>query len=343
MSEGAREPTEEELLEAQQREDAAASAGLLRLDFRGCGDDCPWFVDGRLQGFLWHRLTGEQTQAPDALALPVRLEVERAGGGGWLNVEPKDRWSPDQVSRSKLLARFGGGRLWRLSIRWKGDTLSGSTLRIDLTGEGEAHPAKPIPGDEPPLRPTSAAQPPAYGAPVPHPVAHDPASMLLGTIPAEHRGAVAFALASSEREMERQAAFYKATIDLVKATNAAQPMASGGSAELTRRLERDVDDARRERDSLRSENARLVNENFQLRQRLALVEAYGAHVGGTPSPAWDLVQRVLGAAAPEFARGLASRVDPNGLMRLAETAMSRLPADQLAGALAAAGGLPGGG
>jgi len=331
-----REPTEAELIEEREREDAAVAHALKRLDFSPCGDDCPFLVQTPLQGMLWQQLTGEATPAPDASSFSVRVEVERLGVGGWLNVEPKDRWSPDQVSKAKLRARFGGGRLWRLSIRYKGDTLRFSVTRLDLTDDAEAYPPRPIPGDDPPPRAASSA--PVTQAATPTHEALDPAAMLLSRLPEEHRGPVAFAFAMTEREGERQRAFYQASLDLVRSVTGGQTANPAGSAELVRRLERDVDDARRERDSLRAENARLTSENFQLRQRLALVEAYGAHVGGAPSPVWDMAQKLLGAAAPEFARGLASRLDPNGLMRLAETALQKLPAEQVAGALAAAGG-----
>lgn len=332
MSEEAQELSEEELLEESLRRDQADAYRMARLDFSPLGEDCPWIRESPLHGILWRKLTGEEKPAPDAASLFARVEVARRGGGGWLNVEPCDRWTVDQVSRTKLLDLFGGGRLWKASIRYKGDTMPGSTVRIDLTNESDA--PKPIPGDDPAPRASTSA--PTAGAVAPTAEGLDPVSMMLGQLPVEHRGTVGFLVAMQEREMERQQNFYKAALDLARVNAGAQP--AGGSAELTRRLERDVDDARRERDTLRGENARLTNEVFNLRQRLAIVEAYGAHVGGAPSPVWDALTKVMNVAAPEFAKAVGSRVNPQALMDLARVAVERLPADQIAGALGAAGG-----
>ena len=124
---------------AQQVAGGGAEGG--RVFFDTFGPDCPW-VASAMQGKTWSALTGRREKAPELATFKVRLEVRRVGGRGWSNVDPADHWKIAEVS---LVARFGGGRLWRASIRWSGNTLMGSTVRVDLTTDPT--PARAIPGD----------------------------------------------------------------------------------------------------------------------------------------------------------------------------------------------------
>jgi len=119
-------------------------AGSERLFFEAFGPECPWLT-ATVQGKTWRGITGRAEKAPDLGALKVRLEVRRIGGKGWSVVEPADAWKVAEVSRPALLERFGGGRMWRASLRWKGNTLKGSTVHLGL--ERDPTPPCAIPGD----------------------------------------------------------------------------------------------------------------------------------------------------------------------------------------------------
>jgi hypothetical protein len=306
--------------------------GRLNFQARPGEEVNPWFRT-RLHGTSWQAITGEQGAAPDVRTINVRVEVARRDGG-WHLVN--DKWTVDQANKPFLLSLFGGGRLWRFSLRYKSNTLPGSCVSVDLTNDAEA--PRPIPNDPTPHVPEAApAQPPAPQA-AQQQAPRDPMDLILAAIPdAATRGAVGFAFATMERDGVRQQDFYKAMIDLSRAN------AAGGAAaapELVRRLETDLERERNDNRALRETVEKQRSELFDLRMRLQLAQL--AVPGAATSPAFDAVMTVVKSVAPGLANalgsGLASKVDPNALMQLAQSAISKLPAEQVAGALAAAGG-----
>ena len=331
----------EELSETEQR-DLALHEAARRIDFRRVSNDCPWLRETKLQGLLWASLTGENGPAPDMDTLRCRLQVE-SPQGGWSLVEPRDGWTLDQLTKERLLARFGGGRFFKASIRYKGNDLPGSVVRFDLTGESE--PAKPIPGDAaaPQVSAPRVAAAPTAAATAAQVDGHDPESMLLAALPDEHRAPVAFALACSRREEERQARFYGTMVDVLRTGIGARP--ESGSAELARRLEADLTTERAETARLRALVAQQQTELFDLRMRLALTQA-GINAGmpsTAPSPLFDTLKELLLRAAPGFAEGLGKRIDPAQVLQLANNALSRLPPEQAAVVMQnalASGGVP---
>ncbi len=318
---------EEQLREQEVRERQAR--GLCDFSRMPDADACPWYR-GSLQGASWRAVSGSFDPFPDPFDLRCRLEVAAIGQGGWFSVEPADGWTIDQLTTENLRTLFGGGRLFKASIRWKGNTVPGSTERFDLTTDST--PPKPIPGDR---TPPQVEPPKAARAPTSEPNAHvDPLSMLLGDLPPQAKGGVLLAMQFAEKDAQRQSKFYEAALELHR-LNASAP---NNSADLVRRLEADLGDARRERDTLRSEKERLTAEVYELRQRMALMQALGP-AAAQSSPVFDAITGVLKSAAPELMKGIAARVDPNQLVSLATRAMERLPPETIAGALNSAGGM----
>lgn len=313
-----------------------------RLNFRPrVGEEpSPWLAS-RLQGASWQAITGEPGAAPDVRDLKVRLEVE-GRRGGWIIVG--DTFTVDQANASTLARFFGGGRLWRVSLRhtYGGQrrTLPESVRTIDLTSDPT--PPRPIPNDEQAPEPAAAAAPPQpfAAAAAAAAAAADPYALVLNAIDdPKARAMVACVLGVTDRDAHRQQDFYKAMIDTIRLN-----VQGGASAapDLVRRIEADLERERAENRTLRETVDRQRQELFDLRLRVQLA-SLGAP-GAAPSPALDAVMGVIKAAAPGLAQaigsGLASKVDPNALMSLAQAAIAKLPAEQVAGALAAAGGVP---
>lgn len=77
------------------------------------------------------------TGAPDVLACGVRIESITAPGVYEI-VPPDGKFSPEEISEA-FLYRLGGGRTYRVSLRFKGDTVRNSYLRFELEGMGDRH------------------------------------------------------------------------------------------------------------------------------------------------------------------------------------------------------------
>ena len=103
---------------------------------------CPWRGHPRVDGIVWPY----NEKAPDPSELGCAIETERLGGS-WHNIPTSagvNKWGLEDCGESAILQRFGGGRRYRVSIRWSGNTLPGSMVYHNL-GENQT-PPRPVPG-----------------------------------------------------------------------------------------------------------------------------------------------------------------------------------------------------
>ena len=104
--------------------------------------DCPWRGNPKVDGIVWPY--NETAPALSDLYGFIEVEFKR---GGWHLIPHEGhglRWPLADCGEGAILARWGGGRRYRVSIRWCGNTLPGSVLCFYC--QDAKVPPVPIPG-----------------------------------------------------------------------------------------------------------------------------------------------------------------------------------------------------
>lgn len=102
---------------------------------------CPWRGHPRVDGIVWPY----NEKAPDPSELGCAIETQKLHGS-WHNIPTSsgvNKWDLNDCAESAILQRWGGGRRYRASIRWGGNTLPGSMVYFEL--EQNQTPPRPVP------------------------------------------------------------------------------------------------------------------------------------------------------------------------------------------------------